>query len=46
MQFGPRLGADFGLAVLPAVAEQFQVLAFEPIPLNLEVLRTNIWVNG
>jgi FkbM family methyltransferase len=40
------VGANFGLAVLPAVAKQFRVLAFEPIPLNLEVLQTNIWVNG
>jgi FkbM family methyltransferase len=40
------IGANFGLAVLPAVSKNFRVLAFEPIPLNLEVLRTNAWVNG
>lgn len=40
------IGANTGLAVLPAASKNYRVLAFEPIPLNLEILRTNIWVNG
>ena len=40
------IGANTGLAVLPAASKNYRVLAFEPIPLNCEILHTNSWVNG
>ncbi len=40
------IGANIGLTVLPAASKNYRVLAFEPIPLNIEILRTSSWVNG
>jgi FkbM family methyltransferase len=40
------IGANVGLSVCPALSKKYRVLAFEPIPVNVELLRTNLWLNG
>jgi FkbM family methyltransferase len=40
------IGANVGLSMCPALSRNFRVLGFEPIPQNLELLRTNAWING
>ena len=40
------IGANTGLTVCPNLSRNYRVIAFEPIPVNLELLRTNLWLNG
>jgi GDP-mannose transporter len=40
------IGGNIGLSVCPALSRNYRVLAFEPIPVNVELLRTNLWLNG
>jgi len=40
------IGANIGLTMCPYLSRKYRVLAFEPIPANLEMLRTNVWING
>lgn len=40
------VGANIGLAVAPAASLGWRVLAFEPIPQNVEQLRLNLFLNG
>lgn len=40
------VGGNIGLSVSPALSRNYRVLVFEPIPVNVELLRTNLWVNG
>jgi FkbM family methyltransferase len=40
------IGANVGLSMCPYLSRNYRVLAFEPIRANLEMLRTNVWING
>jgi FkbM family methyltransferase len=40
------IGANMGLSICPYLSRNYRVLAFEPIPKNLNMLRTNVWING
>lgn len=40
------VGGNIGLSVAPAASKGFRILVFEPVPLNIEILHANIWLNG
>ena len=40
------VGANVGLSVLPVASRGLRVLAFEPVPRNLQMLQLNTFLNG
>ena len=40
------VGANMGLSMLPYYARGWRVIAFEPIPENVNTMKRNIFING